>query len=428
MRNKFTSIALSLMVAFGLWMYVITTVSPGYEDTFYNVNVVQEGMALLEERNLVLTYQSASRVAISASGNRTDVNKLDSGNITVKLDLSRVYEPGTMIPLQYSVTYPGDVPNGAVTTTRKNPDTIYVTVEERREKQVPVEIVWVGATAEGFMSDRTNAVLDYNEVTVIGPASVADLIEKAVIEVDLTGRRESIEENYRYTLCDANGDPVDAEMIKTNVEQIHLSMSIRRIRELKLELHVTYGGGADQSNTTVTLSTEAIQVSGSEAALENLGDTLVLGRLNLANIIDKPADKNKIPNTMENKNIPFSIRLPEGIHNESGITEITATVTFSGLDMKMISIPEDRITLNNLPEGLSAELLAQNLNVYFRGPDLASLEEAAIYAVVDLTGAVAGESMTVPVTFRLPDSLKTAGAVGSYSVTVNITATPAEET
>ena len=81
MRNKFTSIALSLMVAFGLWMYVITTVSPGYEDTFYNVNVVQEGMALLEERNLVLTYQSASRVAISASGNRTDVNKLDSGNI-----------------------------------------------------------------------------------------------------------------------------------------------------------------------------------------------------------------------------------------------------------------------------------------------------------------------------------------------------------
>ena len=128
MRNKFTSIALSLMVAFGLWMYVITTVSPGYEDTFYNVNVVQEGMALLEERNLVLTYQSASRVAISASGNRTDVNKLDSGNITVKLDLSRVYEPGTMIPLQYSVTYPGDVPNGAVTTTRKNPDTIFVTV------------------------------------------------------------------------------------------------------------------------------------------------------------------------------------------------------------------------------------------------------------------------------------------------------------
>ena len=145
----------------------------------------------------MLTYQSNSRVAISCSGNRTDVNKLDSGNIAVKLDLSKVYEAGTLIPLQYTVSYPGDVPAGAITTTRKNPDTIYVTVEERREKPVPVEVVWEGATPEGFMSDRGNAVLDYSEIMVIGPASVADLIEKAVIEVDLTDRRESFHESFR---------------------------------------------------------------------------------------------------------------------------------------------------------------------------------------------------------------------------------------
>lgn len=420
MRNKFTSIALSLLVAFGLWMYVITTVSPGYEDTFYNVNVIQEGIALLEERNLVVTYQSASRVAVSASGNRTDVNKLDSGNIAVKLDLSKIFEPGTMIPLQYTVSYPGDIPNGAVTTTRKNPDTIYVTVEERREKQVPVEVVWVGATAEGFMSDRSNAVLDYTEVTVIGPASVADLIEKAVVEVDLTDRRESIEENYRYTLCDAAGDPVDAEMIKTNVEQIHLSMSIRRIQELKLRLDVIYGGGTDQNNTTVTLSTDTIRVSGSEAALAALGDTLTLGRLNLGYI----TEERDIPNTVVSKGIPFAVRLPEGVHNESGITEITVDVTLTGLGIEDVFIPEERISVVNLPEGLQADVMAQQLKVYLRGPkgDIALLEDAPIYAVLDLSDVAAGESKTVPVTFRLPDNLKAFGAVGSYSITVNITA------
>ena len=420
MRNKFTSIALSLLVAFGLWMYVITTVSPGYEDTFYNINVIQEGIALLEERNLVVTYQSASRVAVSASGNRTDVNKLDSGNIAVKLDLSKIFEPGTMIPLQYTVSYPGDIPNGAVTTTRKNPDTIYVTVEERREKQVPVEVVWVGATAEGFMSDRSNAVLDYTEVTVIGPASVADLIEKAVIEVDLTDRRESIEENYRYTLCDAAGDPVDAEMIKTNVEQIHLSMSIRRIQELKLRLDVIYGGGADENNATVTLSTDTIRVSGSEAALAALGDTLTLGRLNLGYI----TEERDIPNTIVSKGIPFAVRLPEGVHNESGITEITVDVTLTGLGIEDVFIPEERISVVNLPEGLRADVMAQRLKVYLRGPkgDIALLEDAPIYAVLDLSDVAAGESKTVPVTFRLPDNLQAFGAVGSYSITVNITA------
>ena len=52
-------------------------------------------------------------------------------------------------------------------------------------------------------------MLDYPTVTVVGPASVADQIEKAVIEVDLTERRESISESFRYTLCDAEGNPVD---------------------------------------------------------------------------------------------------------------------------------------------------------------------------------------------------------------------------
>ena len=423
MRNKFTSIALSLMVAFGLWMYVITTVSPGYEDTFYNIDVIQEGTAILEERNLVLTYQSASRVAVSASGNRTDVSKLDSGNIAVKLDLSKIYEPGSMIPLQYTVSYPGDIPNGAITTTRKNPDTVYVTVEERREKQVPVEVVWVGATAEGFMSDRSNVVLDYTEVTVIGPASVADLIEKAVIEVDLTDRRESIEENYRYTLCDANGDPVDAEMIKTNVEQIHLSLNIRRVQELKLRLDVIYGGGSDASNAVVTLSTDTIRVSGSEAALSALGDTLTLGRLNLSYIVDQ----RDIPGTVLSSEIPFAIRLPEGVYNETGITEVVVSVAYTGLGLEDVTIPEEHIIVENLPEGLRADVSDKRLNVFIRGPkgELELLENVAIYAVVDLSDAKLGESNRIPVTIRLPEGMKAFGAVGSYSVLVDIL--PAED-
>lgn len=419
MRNKFTSIALSLLVAFGLWMYVITTVSPGYEDTFYNVNVNQEGVALLEERNLVVTYQSASRVSISASGNRTDVNKLDPSNISVKLDLSKILEPGTMIPLQYTVSYPGDVPSGAVTTTRKTPDTIYVTVEERREKQVPVEVVWVGATPEGFLSDRSNVLLEHTEVTVIGPASVADLIEKAVIEVDLSDRRESIEENFRYTLCDANGDPVDAGMIKTNVEDIHMSLNIRRFQDLKLELDVIYDGGASESNTTVTLSTDSIRVSGSEAALEALGDTLVLGRLNLSYIVDQPG----IPNTILNDEVPFTIRLPEGVYNETGVDEVTVSVAYTGLAMESITIPESRIIVENLPEGLRANISDRRLTVYIRGPKggMALLDNTAVYAVVDLSDAKPGESKRIGVTIRLPDHMNDFGAVGSYSVLVDIT-------
>ena len=43
MKNKIWSVALSLFVAFTLWYYVISVVSPGSEEWYYNIPVVFEG-------------------------------------------------------------------------------------------------------------------------------------------------------------------------------------------------------------------------------------------------------------------------------------------------------------------------------------------------------------------------------------------------
>ena len=43
MKSKFWSLLLSVLVAIGLWLYVITTVSPGYTATVDNIPVVFEG-------------------------------------------------------------------------------------------------------------------------------------------------------------------------------------------------------------------------------------------------------------------------------------------------------------------------------------------------------------------------------------------------
>lgn len=407
MKNKVTSVLLSFLIAFGLWVYVITTVSPGYEETFYNIPVVKEGSGTLEDKNLMITYQSTDRVDVTVSGNRTDVGKVDSSNITVKVDLTRIDEPGTMIPLTYTVSFPGDVPQGALTTESKSPDTIYFTVEERREKPVPVEVVWIGATPDGFLSDRENRVLDYSEITVIGPASVADLIEKAVIEVELNEQRESIDQTYRYTLCDAEGNPVDAQMIKTNVEEVRLEVKIRRMKEVALKLDVTYGAGATQDNTTITLDTDSIRVSGSEAALEALGDTITLGKINLAEI-------------SKSTEIPFTIPLPEGVTNETGITEVIASIKYSGLGIKEFSVDDIRST--NIPEGVSVEIITEKLTVSLRGPaaDVARVEDEDIYAVVDFSNAVVGESSTFFAAIVVEGDISTVGPLGYYTVLATV--------
>ena len=408
MKRKIGYMLLSLAIAFGLWLYVITTVSPGSTDTYYNIPIVWEGESVLNENGLMVTAVSSNTVNLRLSGNRSDLSKVNSANITIKADLSKIREPGTQIPISYSTpTFPGEVASNAFVIETKEPDTIYVTVVRRVSKTVPVEVVWVGSTAEGFMIDRENKTLDYPEVTVTGPESVVNSIAMATISVDLDGRRESISETYNYTLCDDQGNPVDARLITTDVEQVRLDVSIRRVKDLRLTYNLVPGGGADADNTTVKLSAETIRVSGSEAALENLGDTLTIGTINLADI------------TKSSESLTFAISLPEGITNLTGITEVTADVSFHGLATKELTITN--IQSVNVPEGLTVELITEKLVVTLRGPTtlISRVTPEDVAVVVDFTGAEVGTS-TFKATVSISDAYKELGTLKAEPVSAKI--------
>lgn len=407
LRSKFTSMLLSVIIAFALWLYVVNNVSQEADYTLYNVPVVMEGESvLMNERNLMITSISANDADLTLYGHRSDLAKVNSSNVVLKADLTKIYEPGEKIALTYNIAFPSDVASNALTLVNRYPDNIYVTVEARRNKEVPVEVKWIGSTPEGFMSDRENRELDYSSVTVVGPASVADLIEKAVIEVDLSEQRETISQDYRYTLCDKDGNPVDAELITTNVENIHLEVRIRKVKEVALTVDVIYGGGATEQNTTIEIEPKIIRLSGGEAVLAELGDTISLGRIDLQTI-------------EKSQELTFPITLPDGITNLSNITEATVDIRFKGLNMKEIMV-ENLIT-ENVPEGLEVDIIEKKLMVVLRGPaaELAKITEEDITVVADFSDAVVGTS-TFKATIRFPEEFSMVGAVRSYSVTANV--------
>lgn len=405
-KSKATSVLLSLIIAFGLWLYVVTNVSQEADYTIYNVPVVMEGETVLNERNLMITSISADDVDLTLSGNRSDLAKVNNGNMILKVDLTTIYEPEEKKALNYTPVYPSDVASNALTIENRHPSNIYITVEARRNKEVPVEVVWIGSTPDGFMSDRENRLLDYSSVTVVGPASVADLIEKAVIEVDLSEQRESISQDYRYTLCDGEGNPVDAELITTNVEDIHLDVKIQKIKEVQLAAEVVYGGGATEKNTTIEIEPSVIRLSGGVAVLEELGDTLNLGKIDLSTI-------------EKSQELTIPITMPEGITNLSNITEAKVKIQFSGLLVKTFEV--DNIEAVNIPEGLEADIMEEKLTVVLRGPatDLMKITEEDIVIRADFTGAVAGSS-TFKATVHLGEEFSAIGAIRSYSITANI--------
>ena len=377
MKSKIGYIALSVLIAFGLWLYVITSVSPGSEDTYDDVPVILSGETVLQERGLMITSVSSDTVTLKLSGNRSDLAQVNRGNITVKADLSKIYEPGSQLQMSYSISFPGNLPSNAFVIESKNPGYLYVNVERRVTKEVPVEIQWIGSAPEGYMSDRENSTLDYTSVSVTGPESVTDRIEKAVIQADLTDQRESISQSFRYTLCDGEGNPVDAELITTNVEEVRLDVRIQKVKDITLVYNIVEGGGATRDNVSVTMSADTIRVSGSEVAIDAMEDQLVVGTINLAELT-------------KSGTMTFQVLLPEGITNLSAITEVEATVLLSGLTTRDYVL--ENIQSINIPEGMEAELITEKLTVTVRGPAelMSKLTAENITATVDFTGAEAG--------------------------------------
>lgn len=410
MKSKILYIIFSAIVAFGLWLYVVTVVSPGSEETYYNVPVVLQNENILQERGLMITSDLPT-VNLDLSGNRTDLNKLDSNNINVLVNVASIEAAGTHT-LNYTVSYPGTVNGNDITRTGQSTNNITLTVENRITKSVDVVAEYIGSVPEGFIADKENAVFDYKSVEVSGPESIISKIAQARITVDLTDQNVTIAGQYVYDLCDAEGNPVDVQRVTTNVEAVNLTVKVQRMKEIALTMETIYGGGATEANTTVTVSPRSIYVSGSDALLENL-DALILGSINLGEIL-------------ENTTLTFPITLPEGVNNETGVTEVTVEVKFDDLKVKTMNVTN--IQAVNVPEGMEVELITRALEITVRGPSLLidAITENDLTIMVDFTNAQIGTA-TTRATVEFSSTFSDAGTVGSYVVSATLSEAAEED-
>ena len=76
MKNKILAILLSAVVAFGLWMYVVTFVSPESEKTYYEIPVVLQNKNILTERGLMVVSDDP-KVTLALKSSRTIQNDLN---------------------------------------------------------------------------------------------------------------------------------------------------------------------------------------------------------------------------------------------------------------------------------------------------------------------------------------------------------------
>lgn len=414
MKSKVWQLVLSVAIAVALWFYVISVVSPESEETFYDIPVSYQN-DVLEERGLMIVSDTPT-VTLKLKGNRSDLNELNASNITILVNLAAIQAPGTQM-VKYDVSYPANLPSNAFETLSQTPNLLLLKVENKLKKPVPIHIDYMDTKVpEGYLADKENPVLDVAYVEVSGPESSVSQIDRAVIQMDLTDQTDSVVGTYEYVLCNAEGEPVDAQMVTTNVENINLSLKIQRVKEVPLVLELVDGGGATADTCKMELSKESIWVSGSENILKDL-EAIVLGTVNLADLQE------------EVNELTYDVVLPEGVTNETGETQVTVSITFPDLIKKKLTITKDQFQATGAPAESEVVWITEMVEVELRGHKdlIRTIAEENLVVTVDFAGEELGIVSKAP-KITMGAGYESVGAVSVSAVTASLQAGDADAT
>ena len=411
-RNKLLKILLSAAIAFSLWLYVITVVSPGSEETYYDIPVILQNENVLAERGLIITSYDNS-VTLQLEGNRTDLNGLNEGNISILANVSGIMAPGVH-KISYTPSYPGNIADNAIITNSKTPDLLTVKVENLVSKSIPVEYSASGNLPENYHPEAPVYSVNGEPITqiqVAGPESAIDKIAYAIIYVDFDGRTESISADMEYTLCNEARQraEVDADLVSTNVPTIRMDMKIHHYKELPLSVKLINGGGATEKNCRVTITpVDKLMVSGEDKILKNM-KSIEIGTVDLKELT-------------EDTTLTLPLTMPEGITNRTeGYQEVEVKLSLQGLQTKSLQVTQFRVL--NKPLNMTYSGIPSTMTLELRGPSdqVEKITAADVTVLVDLKNAQAGVN-PIQVKPEFAEDFKDVGVLSSNEIIVTLKA------
>ncbi|MBQ7897000.1 MAG: hypothetical protein IJ323_01110 [Clostridia bacterium] len=333
---------LSFLCALLLWFYVSEVESPTAEKTFESVSVtVKNKDVLLSETELSLISDAIYETNIVLSGKKRTLNKVDYDNISASVDLSRLTEAG-IHELSINV-----VPPSGTNVVSVNPR--YITVSVDKTIASTFDIV-PDVNYNNLPSDYTlgDCVITDSQskvitsVTVSGPETEIQKIDKVVARVDFGSINGSVEAKTALTLLDLYGEEITGDNIRLSNSSVKVKQPVYVTKTLPLRV----------AQAGTTFSDNQISFNITPSRVEVKGDPKILSELDSIQL--DPINEKAIGETLTTT-VNSLIKLPDGL--ELLTLQNTATITAKLRNVKCheLTVTPDSIKVNNLPENMDIE-------------------------------------------------------------------------
>ena len=328
---------LSLLMAIGLWGYVMSTEDVEKALPYEDIPVRLEGVTTLKESGLVVMSGTNETVSVKASGKSSlvqEVKKDYLNLITATASVAHITEPG-----EYKLSYQlvKDSVAEDVTLSDKSPSQITVVIDRMNTASIPVEVELVGKMASGLSLDSVNASPD--AIVVRGPETILRQIKKAKVTYDISGVTTTMQTNVTYTLLDGNGEAVTSSYLTPDTPSTMLSLSLRQQDAVPLTVAL---------KDSTYLKSYMVDAKIDPASINLIGDPDLVRELNGIELEAVDLSEVLEEGTMEFARV---IQLPDGVSLASGQKQFAMVkITLDGCgwetrELDQTHLPEDSLLI-----------------------------------------------------------------------------------
>ncbi len=378
---------LAVICATILWLIVMNINDPVDEQRFSNIPVELINVeAITGEGKVYEVLDNTGVISVTVRAKRSVLETLDRDNIRAVADLSEV-SVTNMVTIKLS----SNKMSGQIESIDSATEFLKLNIEDVKKKQLPIEVVTTGEPAEGYVIGSVTA--GQTVVRVSGPESVIARISKVQVSVDITGMTSNVSTSADIVLYDADGMVIANDSIDANIATVDVKVSILATKTVPF-VYRTTGTPAEGCEMTgvITGTYEEITIAGAQSVLDTIS------------YIEIPGEALNVTGQTESLNALIDVEdyLPAGvsIEDENYVGALGVTVEIRKLENRYITIPKERISILNVPEGCTAEIVdyASNSTIGIRAiePVLDAVDEESLTGTVDLGAYFEQQNISEP--------------------------------
>lgn len=280
-----TAKAVALIMAMVLWIYVTNEQNPPVETS---LNVPLE-VHNLDETNVAVDLPDTVRVKVR--GSRGIIAGLQAKDMKAFVDVKGLAEG------RQSVKVHAQVP-ASLELLEISPDQLIIRIDTAASRTMPVELRINGLAAEGIAVSK--AAVTPQQITVRGPRSLLDSIDKAVATLDIGGKTADFTAPIVPKLLGRDGKPIEGLTLAPDKVNVSASLTrgvVKKTVDVKTIIFGELAPGMVLKGIVTKPAT--VEVSGDSPGLDRI-DFLYTEPISIAGI-----DKDTVKEA--------KLQLPEGI-------------------------------------------------------------------------------------------------------------------